>query len=91
MGLFVIVDVIILTVVTPLFSTRLKPEIVPDREFGSTVNVNDYEMEGTIIMTNEWFHVAYYYSKINIMMTDNNYCNRETLTFCSLQSIDSCY
>ena len=39
-------DVVILTIVTPLSSTRLAPEIVPDVEFGSTVNVNDYECEG---------------------------------------------
>ena len=40
------VDVIILMVATPLSSTRLKPEVVPDKEFGSTVNVNDCEYEG---------------------------------------------
>ena len=35
------VDVVILIVATSLSATRLKPEIVTDKEFGSTVNVNN--------------------------------------------------
>ena len=85
------VDVIILIVATSLSATRLKPEFVPDKEFGSTMNVN-YVVEMSIVWYLGFyvliFHCLYFLFSVVIIlftMQDNGITINYEVILCEAQ------
>ena len=66
-SIFVAVDVVILIVATSLSVTRLKPEVIPDKEFGNTTDVRIHiyiYIYGTYLH----YHLAHYMYDVDSAM-----------------------